>query len=100
MCFIFVLIGAPMGAIIRKGGYGYPLLVSIIFFMVYIILFIFTRQVAKSQTMDAIIAAWLPDIVMFPIGLYLTSMANRDRKFSGLISVGMLFKGLFKRSKS
>lgn len=100
MCFIFVLIGAPMGAIIRKGGYGYPLLVSIIFFMVYIILFIFTRQVAKSQTMDAILAAWLPDIVMFPIGLYLTSMANRDRKFSGLISVGMLFKGLFKRSKS
>ncbi|NRA50715.1 MAG: YjgP/YjgQ family permease, partial [Phaeodactylibacter sp.] len=48
VCFIFVFIGAPMGAIVRKGGFGYPILISIIFFMIFIVLTIFCRKIAES----------------------------------------------------
>ncbi len=97
MCFIFVLIGAPMGAIIRKGGYGYPLLVSIIFFMLYIVLFIFTGQMSKSLTMNPILAAWLPNLVLLPIGLFLSYQAAQDSKFDGLQIVVTKLKAWMKK---
>jgi lipopolysaccharide export system permease protein len=100
MCFFFVFIGAPMGAIIRKGGYGYPLLVSIIFYMVYIVLFIFTRQMSKSMTMDPILASWLPDAVMAPIGIYLTYKASKDSKFSGIATFFKKFIDRFRKNSS
>lgn len=98
MCLIFVLIGAPMGAIIRKGGYGYPLLVSIIFFMLYIVLFILTGQLSKSLTMDPVLAAWLPNLVLLPIGLYLSYKASQDSKFDALARMAGKIKSWFKKS--
>ena len=97
MCFIFVLIGAPMGAIIRKGGYGYPLLVSIIFFMLYIVLFILTGQLSKSLTMNPVLAAWLPNAVLLPIGLYLSYKATQDSKFDGFQRLISVIKGWIKK---
>ncbi len=94
MCVIFIFIGVPMGAIIRKGGYGYPLLVSIIFYMLYIVLFIFTRQMSKSMTMEPVLAAWLPDLIIAPMGIYLTVKASRDSKFMGLAT---FFRNIFSR---
>ena len=98
MCLIFVLIGAPMGAIIRKGGYGYPLLVSIIFFMLYIVLFILTGQLSKSLTMDPVLAAWLPNLALLPIGLYLSYKAAQDSKFDAVQRGMTKIKSWFKRS--
>ncbi|MEL6989094.1 MAG: LptF/LptG family permease, partial [Bacteroidota bacterium] len=89
VCFIFLFVGAPMGAIIRKGGYGYPLLVSIIFFVIFIMLSIACRKLAHSLSMDAVLAGWLPGLIMFPIGLFLTDRAMKDRKMldvDGLLS--------------
>jgi lipopolysaccharide export system permease protein len=97
MCFIFVLIGAPMGAIIRKGGYGYPLLVSIIFFMLYIVLFIFTGQMSKSLSMNPVLAAWLPNFVLFPIGIFLSYQAAQDSKFDGLQIIASKLKSWLKK---
>jgi len=98
MCLIFVLIGAPMGAIIRKGGYGYPLLVSIIFFMLYIVLFILTGQLSKSLSMNPVLAAWLPNFVLLPIGLFLSYKAAQDSKFDALQIIFSKIKSLFKKS--
>lgn len=81
-CFVFLFIGAPMGAIIRKGGFGYPMLVSIIFFTVFIILSIMGKKLSQSLAMDAVLAAWLPALVIFPIGLALTYTAMNDIKLS------------------
>ena len=81
-CFIFLFIGAPMGAIIRKGGFGYPILVSIIFFTVFIILMIMGKKLMASYTLQPGFAAWLPTIVIFPIGVLLTYSAMNDIKFS------------------
>jgi lipopolysaccharide export system permease protein len=78
VCIIFVFIGAPMGAIVRKGGFGYPILISIIFFMLFVILTIFCRKIAEAFVLPAPAAAWVPAAVLFPIGLMLTVLAMND----------------------
>lgn len=77
-CFIFLFIGAPMGAIIRKGGFGYPILVATIFFILFVVLTIFCRKIAESFLLSPEAAAWLPCVVFFPLGLFLTTMAMND----------------------
>jgi lipopolysaccharide export system permease protein len=78
VCFIFLFIGAPMGAIIRKGGFGYPLLVSIIFFVLFIVLTIACRKFAESYVMTPFWAAMMPCILLIPIGIFLTTKATND----------------------
>ena len=87
VCIIFIFIGAPMGAIVRKGGFGYPILVSIFFFVVFIILTIACRKLAESFVVDAAFAGWLPCIILFPVSLYITSRAMKDAKLVNLDSI-------------
>lgn len=82
VCIIFVFIGAPMGAIVRKGGFGYPILISIVFFMVFVILTIFCRKIAEAFVLPAVAAAWVPAAVLFPVGLILTLKAMNDSKLN------------------
>jgi lipopolysaccharide export system permease protein len=67
-----------MGAIIRKGGFGYPILISIIFFMIFVIMTIFCRKVAETFVVPAVTAAWIPCMVLFPVGIFLTIQAMND----------------------
>ncbi len=103
VCFIFVFIGAPMGAIVRKGGFGYPILISIIFFMIFIVLTIFCRKIAESFVLPAAVAAWVPCAVLFPIGIILTRKAMNDSKLVNIDQYANLFKALlrlFKKRKT
>jgi lipopolysaccharide export system permease protein len=84
VCFVFLFIGAPMGAIVRKGGFGYPLLVAIFFFMFFIVLTKLFQKLARSNSLDALMAAWLPCFILFPIGLFLTYKAMNDSKVLNL----------------
>ncbi len=94
VCIIFIFIGAPMGAIVRKGGFGYPILVSIIFFVIFIILTIFCRKLAESFVVDAAFAGWLPCVVLFPVSLYITSRAMKDAKLVNIDALAEGFKKL------
>lgn len=87
-CFLFLFIGAPMGAIIRKGGFGYPILVSIIFFTIFIILMMLGRKLMGSQSMNPVLAAWLPSMFILPFGAFLTYAAMNDLKFSIAEQIG------------
>lgn len=78
ICLIFLFIGAPMGAIIRKGGFGYPILISIIFFVTFVFLTILCRKLAESYIMTPFWAAMMPCVGMIPIGAYLTRKAMND----------------------
>ncbi len=100
VCFIFIFIGAPMGAIVRKGGFGYPILIAIIFFMLFVILMIFFRKIAESFLIPAALAAWVPCIVMFPIGIFLTFKAMNDSKLFDLDRLAAFFRRLFKKRSS
>lgn len=101
VCIIFIFIGAPMGAIVRKGGFGYPILVSIIFFVIFIILTIFCRKLAESFVVQAAFAGWLPCIILFPVSIYITIRAMKDAKLvniDGIMQQFRRFGGLFRKT--
>jgi len=75
---IFFLIGAPLGAIIRKGGLAMPIVVSVLFFVVYYIISIMGEKMAKEGTWNAALGMWFSSLVLFPIALYLTYKATND----------------------
>ncbi len=84
-CIIFLFVGAPMGAIVRKGGFGWPLLISIVFFMLFIVISIFSKNIAERFVIDAVVAAWMNCLVVFPMGLALTYWAMRDMGWSQIV---------------
>jgi lipopolysaccharide export system permease protein len=97
VCFIFLFIGAPMGAIIRKGGFGYPILVSIIFFVTFIMLTILCRKLAESYIMSPFWAAMMPCLVLIPVGAYLTRKAMNDSQMFSTESLERFFRWLRNR---
>jgi lipopolysaccharide export system permease protein len=78
VCILFLFIGAPLGSIIRKGGYGYPLLVAILFYMMFIISTIYGEKLVKTDSMGGIQAAWVSCMLLLPWAVILTYMALRD----------------------
>lgn len=80
VCVIFLFIGGPMGAIIRKGGFGYPILVAIFFFIVFMIMNIFFKKLAESFVVAPEWAPWLPCLILMPMGMILTHRAMNDMK--------------------
>ncbi len=75
---IFFLIGAPLGAIIRKGGLGMPIVVSVIFFVIYYIISISGEKMAKEGAWAAIGGMWISAYILTPVAIYLTYKANND----------------------
>jgi lipopolysaccharide export system permease protein len=68
-CIVLFLIGAPLGAIIRKGGLGLPVVVSVIFFLIYYIIGTIGEKSAKEGDLSPLIGAWISIGVLFPIGI-------------------------------
>lgn len=81
---IFFLIGAPLGAIIRKGGLGMPIVISVIFFVFYYIISISGEKMAKEGSWEALYGMWISTFILTPIAVYLTYKATND---SGLLDV-------------
>ena len=75
---IFFLIGAPLGAIIRRGGLGLPVVVSVIFFVIYYIISLSGEKLAKEGNWDAVYGMWLSTFILTPIAVYLTYKATND----------------------
>ena len=77
-CFVLFLIGAPLGSIIRKGGLGTPLVLAIIFFVLFFLLNNFGEKLAKTGQWDLFSGMWMSSIILIPVGLFLTYKAMRD----------------------
>ena len=77
-CIILFIIGASLGAIIRKGGFGIPILVSILFFILYHVINTYGEKQAKELMMDPIIGMWLANLIFLPISLFLLYKATSD----------------------
>ena len=100
-CIVMFLIGAPLGAIIKKGGLGVPVIISIFFFIIYYVLTIMTEKWAKEGLYNPVIAVWTADIVLFPIGLFFLRQARIDaRLFDSDIYTIWLEKFLARFKKS
>ncbi len=77
-CLIFFFIGAPLGAIIRKGGMGTPVVISVIMFIIYYIIDNTGYKMAREALWDTWMGMWLSSAVLLPIGIFLTYKAATD----------------------
>jgi hypothetical protein len=88
-CMVFLFIGAPFGAIIRKGGAGIPILVSIVFYLAFNVMFIQGKKMALENVLPVWVGVWLPVLVMLPIALFLTYDASSTNR---LLSANTFWK--------
>jgi lipopolysaccharide export system permease protein len=77
-CLIFFFIGAPLGAIIRKGGLGTPVIISVVMFIVYYIIDNTGYKMAREALWPCWAGMWLSSFVLLPIGIFLTYKAATD----------------------
>jgi len=77
-CLVLFFIGAPLGAIIRKGGLGMPMVVAIGLFLVYHILSISSEKLARERVVNPGTAMWFSAMILFPLGAFLTYKATND----------------------
>lgn len=78
-CVILFFIGAPLGTIIKKGGYGLPLVISILLFLTYHFIGDFSKNLALDGSISPILASWGRTIIMLPFSIYLTYRATNDK---------------------
>ncbi len=99
ICLVFLFIGGPMGALIRKGGFGYPILVSIIYFVVFIFLSIFCRKLTETYVLTPLLGAIMPVLVLVPIAVFLTNRAVKDAQMFNVEPIERFFRSLAARFK-
>jgi lipopolysaccharide export system permease protein len=95
-CLLLFLVGSCMGAIVRKGGFGLPVLISVFFFIIYHVLSIIGEKSAKDLSMQAYEGIWLANIVFSPIALFLLYKAKND---SQLFDFSSVFKRIIPLTK-
>ena len=95
-CLIFFFIGAPLGALIRKGGLGTPAIISVLFFVFYWVIDITGTKLARDGAVGAFSGVFISSYILLPTGLYLTWQAIND---SSIFNLGNLKNG-FKKLKS
>jgi lipopolysaccharide export system permease protein len=90
-CFVMFLIGAPLGAIIKKGGLGLPVLISILFFILFYMLTITGEKWAKEGVVDSLFGTIFSNLCLLPFGLFFLRQARKDaRLFESDFYVGLL----------
>jgi len=77
-CVVLFLIGAPLGSIIRKGGMGMPLVIAVVFFLIFHLLNMFGEKFVREGITSAFVGMWLSTLVLLPIGFFLTYKAMHD----------------------
>lgn len=77
-CLLFFFIGAPLGAIIRKGGLGLPAVISVLIFIFYYIINTSGMKMARDGSWNMVYGMWISSVVLLPFGVFLTYKANKD----------------------
>ncbi len=102
-CLLMFFIGAPLGAIIRKGGLGLPMVFAVLIFITYHFINTFGRKLAQENGIDPALGAWLSTLVLLPLAISFTSKATKDRginSFDNIIySVKEFFKKIFNKKQ-
>ena len=91
-CFIFFLIGAPIGALIRKGGLGTPAIISVLFFVAYWVIDISGTKLAKDGAFSPFSGVFISTYILLPIGIYLTWQAIHDSPILKLATIKNAYK--------
>ncbi len=94
-CLVLFFIGAPLGSIIRKGGLGMPLVVAIIFFLLFHLLNMFGEKFVRQGILNSFIGTWLPVLVLTPVGAFLTYKATHDSQLFSKEYYYRIFKNIY-----
>ncbi|MCG8700481.1 MAG: LptF/LptG family permease [Bacteroidales bacterium] len=94
-CLIFLLLGAPLGAIIRKGGLGLPLVISTLFFILWYIVNLTGEKMVRESVVHTVAGMWTPSIVFMMVGIFLTYKATTDSQMMNLETYSNFFKKIF-----
>ncbi|MCF8236532.1 MAG: LptF/LptG family permease [Saprospiraceae bacterium] len=97
ICLIFLLIGGSMGAIVRKGGFGYPMLIAIVFFIFFMIISMLFKNLAEKLVISPFLGAWMACLVLLPVGVFLTARAMKDAKIVDVDKVIQPVLGIIRR---
>jgi len=90
-CIVLYLIGAPLGSIIRKGGFGMPVIISVGFFIVYHTVSVTGEKMAKEgANISSFEGMWASNLILLPIGIYLTYLATTDSNLFGLKTIKII----------
>ncbi|HEY0175662.1 MAG TPA: LptF/LptG family permease, partial [Pedobacter sp.] len=98
-CILLFFIGAPLGAIIRKGGLGLPVVMAIIFFLFYHIITTVAEKSANQGNINPILGIWMAVIVLSPVGAFLTYKATVDSALFDITIYKSFFTNLFRKKK-
>jgi lipopolysaccharide export system permease protein len=103
-CLVLFFIGTPLGSIIRKGGFGLPMIMAIVIFVIYFFISILGKNMAESNTISPFLGGWLATFVLLPFGILLMIRATRDKGIFNvdafLQPITNFFTKIFKFKKS
>lgn len=96
-CLILFFIGAPLGSIIRKGGFGLPMILAIAIYVTYFFGNTFGKNLAEESSVSAFLGSWVAAIIMVPLGILLTRRATKDKGIFNTDAVILPITNFFKR---
>jgi lipopolysaccharide export system permease protein len=99
-CMVLFIIGAPLGSIIRKGGLGMPLVIAVVFFLIFHLLNMFGEKFAKQEILSPFWGIWMPSVVLLPIGIFLVYKAMNDSQLFNNESYYNFFRKFKRKSKA
>lgn len=94
-CLLFFFVGAPLGAIIRKGGLGMPTVISVAIFIVWYIIYTSGMKMARDGSINMFWGMWISSFVIAPFGVFFTYKANKDSVVFNIDAYKALFNRLF-----
>ncbi|WP_456376444.1 LptF/LptG family permease [Lutibacter sp.] len=87
-CLVLFFIGAPLGSIIRKGGFGLPMIMAIVIFVIYFFISQLGKNLAEESAVSALFGSWISTLILFPFGILLT---RRATKGMGIFNIDTIF---------
>lgn len=99
-CLVLFFIGAPLGAIIRKGGLGMPVVISVVFFIIFHILSITGEKLANEGKISSSVGMWMATLILLPIGVFLTYKAKADSSLFDMDAYLNPIKKLFAKKEN
>ena len=99
-CLLFFFVGAPLGAIVRKGGVGTPMVLAVLIFIIYYVIDTFGLKMINSGQIPVWAGMWLSSAVILPLGAFLTYKASRDSATLNADAYVVFFRRIFHPSYS
>lgn len=99
-CIILFFVGAPLGALIKKGGIGLPMVIAILLFLTYHFMGLFAKNSGYNDKINPAFAAWLPSMIMLPLSVYLTRAATKDQPLVSFDFIAEPIKKLFAQKET